>query len=142
MFAPDPGMSITRVSAEYSRVDGQTVAWDSPSWRTFSTAERFRRFREINYFDRLLKPQNVMAFGDFGSYLLRGEETSGPQTVRRLGETRESRSARSDALDFGTVQFFKQSRRLIPPDDGSFPTVDEATWMSSSEPISNWSVLP
>lgn len=142
MFAPDPAMSMSRISAEFAADDRQVITWESPAWRSMSIARRFRHFREINYFDRLLYPRHVVAIGDFGEYLFRTCQTPANPATRRLGETISVTSAENKDIERDTIKFFKQSLRLVPPDDGVFPSLEEATWMSSSEPISSWSVSP
>ena len=142
MFAPDPAMSISRVSAEFAADERQVITWESPAWRSMSSAQRFRHFREINYFDRLLYPRHVVALGDFGDYLFRTYQQPATAATRRLGETISVTSAENKDIERDTIKFFKQSLRLVPPDDGVFPSLEEATWMSSSEPISAWSVSP
>ncbi|MFM2094605.1 MAG: hypothetical protein RIS70_1729 [Planctomycetota bacterium] len=85
MFAPDPAMSISRVSAEFAVDDRQVITWESPAWRQMSIAQRFRHFREINFFDRLLYPRHVVAIGDFGDYLFRTYQSPTNPATRRLG---------------------------------------------------------
>jgi len=119
MFAPDPVLNNGWFTAEIQSTDGTTSQWNSPFWIEKGSAEKFLRFRYLNYFNRLPSPWFEQAREDFTDYL-----------------------ARQSRMPVESVQLHHVRMRLIMPEDGSLPKRDEASWMISSEIVTKRKYQP
>lgn len=61
LFAPHPDAINTRLRAEIKYADGQTAEWTSPAWRELPLAERFVRYRHLEWLDHMaLRPDPAL----------------------------------------------------------------------------------
>lgn len=85
LFAPDVKKVMVRVSAEFTYADGATMMWKSPDWKNRSVANKFRHFREMNFYERLRKSDNAEAWPAYCRFLAQEyghrEDGSGPIEV-------------------------------------------------------------
>jgi hypothetical protein len=87
MFSPNPVLNNAWYSLEVERAEGEPeTVWISPAWQEASGWERFRRFREMNYFSRLCADRNHLAARDFTDWLLRehGFPDDQPAALKRF----------------------------------------------------------
>ena len=101
LFAPEPTRSNEHLTAELYLSDGRTVHWRSPEWRKLSRWERFRRSRQISYYNAVLQDArdgaSAAIWPAFADYLARQQEAEGGVKVRRVELT-------SHWIDFATPQ--------------------------------------
>ena len=85
LFAPEVKKVRVRISAEFTYADGATMTWKSPDWKKRSVANKFRRFREMNFYERLRKSDNAEAWPAYCRFLAqehgRRDDGSGPVEV-------------------------------------------------------------
>ncbi len=119
MFAPDPVINNGWFSADIELASGDIEHWDSPYWAEKGSLEKFRRAREMNYYNRLGLPWNLCATDDFADYLLRNSKSP----------------ARS-------IKLFKNQMQFRPDSEGRFLSHDETEWMFSTEIVTRKSAQP
>lgn len=73
MFAPNPVADNSWLSATLASETPAVSQWQSPAWGRVSAAEKFVRFRSVNYFDRISLNGYRLAAEDFADYLSRSE---------------------------------------------------------------------
>ena len=71
LFAPTPDMNNASVSAELNFADGEQVIYRSPEWRKLSAWERFVRFREAEFIDKIRSDANYCVLPSYSEYLHR-----------------------------------------------------------------------
>jgi hypothetical protein len=71
LFAPDVDRVNVAVSAEVYFADGTSVTWRSPDWSTLSFRERFTRYREGRYADKVRLDANRGAWPGLADYAAR-----------------------------------------------------------------------
>jgi len=110
MFSPNPVLNNAYLTAEIDDKDGNRTYWDSPDWKHVSNWEKFYRFRDMNYYNRIYLPQNLLATNDFADYLAR---TSSKSPVARL-------------------KLVRTPMTMVVPETGTLPKRDDTIWISSS----------
>ncbi len=120
MFSPDPVLNNAWIVAEFEEADGTTTEWISPNWREAGTVEKFIRFRELNFFNRLYIDRNAPAWNDFADWL---KATQAPASTKLIRLTRN--------------QF-----RMSPIIDDQLPAQEETTWILSSDFLLERSYTP
>ena len=73
LFAPDVLKRNARVSAELEDTNGISLHWQSPRFQELSIFERFRAFREGEFFDNIRNNDFTGARDSVASYLARTE---------------------------------------------------------------------
>lgn len=73
LFAPDVLKRNARVSAELEDTNGISLHWQSPRFHDLSIFERFRAFREGEFFDNIRNNDFSGAWDSVASYLARTE---------------------------------------------------------------------
>lgn len=79
LFAPDPKLRNTSISAEALDHRGTLAYWNSPDWKNESIASKFYYARRMNYYQRV--GHHPIASEGFADYLLRAipaRETTTP----------------------------------------------------------------
>jgi hypothetical protein len=69
LFAPQPDKVNIRIHADVTFSDGREVAWHSPDWRSLSAWQRFLRFREAEFVDKVRLDEHVNIWPTFADYL-------------------------------------------------------------------------
>ena len=105
MFTPDPVCNTVWISATIDHDDKPSTEWTSPAWGDVGGIEKFIRFRELNYCNRVVQPGAEEAAEDFARYL--------------------SRSAATPAEPNPRVTLYAGELKLIPPSNGGIPKRDE-----------------
>lgn len=142
LFAPNPYINNSWISVEFY-VDGtnqpllsadhQPLLWNSPIWSRASVAEKFHRFRHLDFYNHLPgAPEEVR--GDFANYVAR--VMLGPEYRPLIDEEAGANAnptadsvPQSAAIE---LRMFSNRMEIVMPDDGSLPAPDETTWMSVS----------
>lgn len=134
MFAPNPSVNNYWLTADVYNSDGTPQMWSSPYWANAGTVEKFRRFRFLNYYNRLQLPQHQHAAEDFTQFLshsalgepgLLNEYLEGGLVLpERWGEAEPHR-----------VVLYANGLRMHSPEDDSMPLKDDITWITFSESI-------
>ncbi|QEG39704.1 hypothetical protein UC8_17020 [Roseimaritima ulvae] len=114
MFAPAPRVNNSWLTATVESDALPPVQWASTDWHDAGTAEKFYRFRHLNYDKALTHPVNAAAAEDFARYLRRTLSEASPQS---------------------RVTLTANGLRYVEPIDGGIPPRDEITWMLYSEPL-------
>jgi hypothetical protein len=107
MFAPDPVINNAWLEADLRDREGRQTHWSSPYWAEVDAWGKFRRFREINYFNRLPLDQHRPALSDFADWLRR--HAPDPEAIRR-------------------VEIQRRELTYLPGPPGTLPTRDNITW--------------
>ncbi len=71
LFAPEPDTVNTYLGAEITYADGSFSRWRSPNWRQLTPGERFRRFREMEYYDSVRMDSNRSAWPGLAQSILK-----------------------------------------------------------------------
>lgn len=71
MFAPEPDVVNTRLSAEIEYYDGTVVNWSTPEWRKLSYFQRFMQFRDHEYLEKMGDLTFSKHWPRFADYLVR-----------------------------------------------------------------------
>lgn len=69
LFAPEPDKINVRVRAYVQFADGADAVWTSPDWRRLSAWEKFRFFRQGEYFDGVRQNANRGAWPALARYV-------------------------------------------------------------------------
>jgi hypothetical protein len=107
MFAPNPVINNAWLEAELRDQEGRQTNWSSPYWAEVKGWEKFCRFREINYFNRVPLDQHRPALSDFADWLVR--QTAHPDAIQR-------------------VEIQRRELVLLAGPPESLPTRDNLTW--------------
>lgn len=110
MFTPNPVLNNAYLTAEMEDRVGAITYWDSPDWKRVGSIEKFYRFRELNFYNRIYLDENASAIADFADYLRR---TEGFGSLRRLKLTHNPLT-------------------MVSPEENPFPSREETIWISSS----------
>ncbi|GIX00821.1 MAG: hypothetical protein KatS3mg111_4153 [Pirellulaceae bacterium] len=121
MFAPGPSVNNWWLSAEM-HTDGGVEAWQSPFWMEVSAVEKFRRYRYMNYYNRIQLPQYHRAAADFARFLLRHRMLDAYRYERRTILAKR-------------VDLFTNGLDLAPPPGSHLPAPEEIVWVSFSRRI-------
>jgi hypothetical protein len=142
LFAPDPIINNSWISAELWRPDGTLAnTWNSPYWAGESGFEKFRNFRMLNYYNRLVFREIVVG-QDLADYLLKHEFGFDMRPVDVSAEGEEPTQADGKVKTAGHNQTLPGSWQLVLhrnrlnislPEEGGFPTREETTWVSTSK---------
>lgn len=144
MFAPDPELDNGSIGAVVTLTDGREIMWFSPAWGEVGAGDKFRRFRYINYFNRLRLPENRPAAEDLADYLaktvpaLAGESpvleiAYLPPMVPAGGADGANAEATSPTTRH--VELFVNSMQMAVEKHTPLPPHDEATWLISSRSL-------
>ncbi|MCA9162869.1 MAG: hypothetical protein KDA62_07810 [Planctomycetales bacterium] len=144
MFAPDPELDNGSIGAVVTLDDGRELMWFSPAWGEVGSGDKFRRFRYINYFNRLRLPENRPAAEDLADYLARTvPPTAGespvletdylPPMISVDGEDDSDADATKPAARH--VELFVNSMQMAVEKHTPLPPHDEATWLISSRSL-------
>lgn len=92
LFAPEPDMANTALSAEITYDDGSVHRWRSPGWRGRGVLERARLFRHMEYWDGVALDRNRAAWEPLARWLARTEarRANGARLVERVALTRHA----------------------------------------------------
>ncbi len=121
MFAPNPSVNNWWLTADIE-TDAGRESWSSPFWMEVPTIEKFRRFRYLNYYNRIQLIQYRIAAVDFARFLLRN----------RMVNAYEARPRQQPAR---RVWLYTNGLELVPPSDGTLPPRNEIVWVSFSRLI-------
>ena len=105
MFAPAPVVENGWMTAAIEVNGKSSREWMSPIWSEVNGFDKFRRFREVNFYNRLSLPRNLEAADDFAEYL---------RTTVAIDERPRS-----------SVVLSAHALRVVPPTDGGVPARDE-----------------
>lgn len=114
MFTPAPRVDNIWLTATIDDASQPPREWATQEWRDAGTAEKFYRFRHMNYEKALAQPVHAAAAEDFAHYLQR----TLPQASQR-----------------SRLALTANGLRYIPPAEGGIPPRDEITWMLYSETL-------
>ena len=109
LFAPDPELHAWWFEAEIDDGSGTLRHWVSPQWPLASNLEKFYRFRELNYYDRLGQTANEAALADFANWVR--QQQVAPEKVKAI-----------------TVY---KIEKVMLSNPAEFPTEDETMWTFS-----------
>ncbi|RMF42834.1 MAG: hypothetical protein D6753_06565 [Planctomycetota bacterium] len=121
MFAPGPSVNNWWLTAEIETELGRE-SWASPFWMEVSAAEKFRRFRHLNYYNRIQLPQYQIAAFDFADFLRRNRMIDAYEAEPRQIAARH-------------VRLYTNGLEMVPPAPGPLPSRDEIVWVSFSRLI-------
>lgn len=125
MFAPEPRRTTSWLSADLIASDNRRVEWWSPQWAYVQPAEKFIRFRHLNYYSRFQTPVNPLVVESLADHLRRTEPLNSDVPIT--------------PADIRTVTVFLNSKKLLMPDDGTLPNRDETYWMVSNQTLGSQS---
>lgn len=109
LFAPDPALHAWWFEAEIDDGAEPPSQWVSPQWPLLSNWDKFYRFRELNYYDRLGQTPNEAAIADFSDWIR--QQQLAPEKVR-------------------TITIYKIEKIMLS-NPAEFPTADETMWAFS-----------
>ncbi len=112
LFTPSPSVDFHWLTADISRPDGSSEDWSSPYWQQCDAGQKFYRFREMNYFNRLSLNQYRIAAQDLADYL-----------------------RRSQPDEDASVVLFLNGLKMVDPPDGELPPPSEIVWLTYSDVI-------
>lgn len=124
LFAPNPVLNNAWVSADLSTPGGETIHWNSTYWATASSWQKFRHFREINYFNRMPFRDSPVA-NDFADYVARQELGNNFQALDFLPDT-------DVRQPLWTLELNRNELNMSSPAEGPLPTRDETVWIVTS----------
>ncbi len=140
LFAPNPGINNTWISAEVYAPDGQLDTWNSTYWADTNGWQRFRGFRHINYTNRI-QTQGKAAADDYADYLAR--QLISPTASAIIAEPEQlATSIDADSQSHWRLQLARNRMNISLPDDGTLPSREETMWISSSENLTVREYLP
>lgn len=122
MFAPDPIADNLWLSATLAAETPAVSQWQSPEWGRVSAAEKFLRFRSVNYFDRISLDGYRIAAEDFADYLSR---------------TAVSRDGVQPSVVLST-----NGLKVIVPSEGGVPSPDDVIRMLHGQTIVRLDATP
>lgn len=115
MFAPNPIADNLWLSATIASETPTVSEWHSPEWGTVGAAEKFLRFRSLNYYDRISLDGYRLAAEDFADYL--------------------SRSEMSEDGVQPSVVLSTNGLKVVLPSEGGVPSRDDVIRMLHSQTI-------
>lgn len=127
LFAPNPVLNNGTVVAEVIDNHDQFFRWSSPEWSKKEVTEKFLRFREMNYFQRL--PRYTIACEDFTDYLFRAipdKEPIAPTLPFELDE----RSVDIIQLrrPIKQITLYHADAEMVLTEEEPLPRFEETTW--------------
>ncbi len=121
MFAPAPRVNNCWLTATVENTRQASSEWAATDWQEASTAEKFYRFRHLNFDKALTLPRNAAAAEDFAHYL---------------------RRTLPEASEQSRLTLTANGLRYIAPVEGGIPDKDEITWMLYSESLATLEPKP
>jgi hypothetical protein len=121
MFAPNPVLNNAWVVAELEHSDGTKSEWSSPNWSEIGAVGKFRNFRQMNYFSRIHLDRNRKALPDLIDWIVRAQKSAQP---------------------IQHVKLFRNEVQLILSDDEELPLREDATWIFSSQFLTEKALQP
>ena len=123
MFPPNPATKMFWWTANITEVDGTSTEWSSAYWATCDGRQKFFQYRHMIYDDRLAWPQFHPATEDFARFLARQDShTNSPLSAAQGPGCRK-------------VVLYSNTLELIRPEDGQIPSLDNLTFVASSEAV-------
>jgi hypothetical protein len=146
LFAPNPAINNAWLSVDVTAPDGTQQTWNSTYWSETSSWERFRRYRFINYNNRIASVDKAAAdnFADYMACQLISPDAR-PLPATESEETANSGQNAGLESHEGRVWRLSVYRNLFTlslPEDGSFPLREEAIWLSTSRNLTLRQYLP
>lgn len=137
LFAPNPVINNGWISAEFYKEgdrspiltpEDKPLSWNSPIWSEYSAWNKFYRFRHMNYFNRATN-RGKDVLDDLADYI--AHEKLGPEFHYVDMQTNKRIDKRPKDESDGPIELrlSKNGLKIVLPEDGSFPSRDETTWV-------------
>lgn len=127
LFAPNPVLNNGTVVAEVVDNHDQFFRWSSPEWSQKHVTEKFLRFREMNYFQRLLSYS--IAREDFTDYLFRAipdKEPIAPMLPFGLEEQSVEKVQLQKPLK--QITLYHADAEMVLTEEDPLPRLEETIW--------------
>ncbi len=138
LFAPNPVLNNAWVTAEIYAPDGTLTNWNSIFWGSTSGFEKFYRFRHMNFYNNIAF-RGEAASHDFLDYIAR---THISPDARPVAEGQADAAEDQPLSPPWRIVLVRSQLNMIMPDDGSLPSADETTWVTSSETVTSREYRP
>lgn len=127
LFAPNPVLNNGTLVAEVTDHQDQLFRWTSPEWSQKKVIEKFLRFREMNYFQRL--PRYSIACEDFTDYLFRAIPDKEP-VAPMLSFELEEQSVKEVQLrkPLKQITLYHADVEMLLTAEEPLPSFEETTW--------------
>lgn len=144
LFAPNPALQNGCIVADVFDREGNRVQWTSPIWPKTSSVERFYRFRDINYYNRIVLDNNFVGLVDLADYIGRVTPVD-PNDPTYVPNTTNSGNSENSSGQSGAgmnlvqpayeVRLYRYQKKVMIPGDEPLPKRSDLSWVSSSEPL-------